>query len=221
MATTSAAELLIKIGADPSNAEASIQRFRSTFSEHVAGVTSTFRSNLGAFNSVLESNRQTAIKWKTDLTGSMTDVLNASQQLSNTLGTGFRAFDTALGSNVASAIIWQQSIGAAFGKAALQAIGAIAQESLVRAIYSTALGFYLLAIQDYSGAAMAFESAAMFGAVGGEPRPWPARRSPDRSRARPRRHRLRGARRPPARRPPVREPAARAPPVGASRKTCR
>lgn len=192
MANGNAAELLIKIGADPSNAEQSIQSFRASFSEDITGIgsdlsqwstkgfgdfsrvsgasdglTAHIRTNLGAVNTLFEQNRQSAMRWKTDFVGSMTEVLNTSQQLSSTLGNGFRVFDLALGSNIATAIIWQQSIGEAFGKAALQAIGAIAQESIVRAIYSTALGFYLLAIQDYDGAAMAFESAAVFAAVGG------------------------------------------------------
>jgi len=37
----------------------------------------------------------------------------------------------------------------------------------VRAIFSTALGFYLLAVGDFTGAGQAFEAAAVFGAVGG------------------------------------------------------
>jgi hypothetical protein len=105
--------------------------------------------------------------WKTDLVANFAEVLNSSQALESSLGRSFLLFDTALGINIANAVIWQRSIGEAFRKAAVQAISAIAQEALVRAIYSTALGFYLLAIQDYRGAALAFQSAAVYGAVGG------------------------------------------------------
>jgi hypothetical protein len=93
--------------------------------------------------------------------------VQSSQVLEASLMRSFVAFDFALSRNVTTALIWQKSIGQAFQKAAVTAIGALAQEAIVRAIFSTALGFYLLAIRDFSGAASAFESAAVFGAVGG------------------------------------------------------
>jgi hypothetical protein len=192
MATSSATELLIRISADPSNAEAAIERFRRHFGRELGGLTGElsrwaaqgtgrlsdvdrtmrrladqFQVSVGAVSHTLDRNRQIAQLWKTDLVASFAEVLNTSEALSNSLGRNFLLFDTALGINVANAIIWQRSIGEAFRKAALQAVGAIAQEAIVRAIYSTALGFYLLAIQDYRGAALAFKSAAIYGAVGG------------------------------------------------------
>jgi hypothetical protein len=195
MPTSYASELLIRIGADPSNAEANIRRFRESFSGELTGlgaeikkwstqsyddfsrVTATDQTvqnlaahwnvSLGAVNDVLNRNRQVAQLWKTELVANFAEVLNTSQVLDASLTRGFLIFDSALGANMANAIIWQRSIGEAFTKAALQAIASIAQEALVRAIYSTALGFYLLAIQDYRGAALAFQSAATFGAIGG------------------------------------------------------
>jgi hypothetical protein len=220
MPTNTAAELLIRIGTDPTGAEASIERFRSQFSRDLTGIGSDlmrwsaqglgdfnrvrsavlnlsgtltqtaqampplnrqlglvdqtadrladhFHVNLTAVNNLLNRNRQVAQLWKTELVASFVDVLNTSQALSSSLGRSFLIFDSALGANIANAIIWQKSIGEAFRKAALQAVGSIAQEALVRAIYATALGFYLLAIRDYGGAALAFKSAAFYGAVGG------------------------------------------------------
>ncbi|HEV2349013.1 MAG TPA: hypothetical protein VG028_04105 [Terriglobia bacterium] len=192
MGSQSAAELLIRIGADPSKAESSIRQFRANFSQSLAGVSSDlalwsaqgtanfsavdqtaqtlsqhFNVNVEAVNNFLDRNRQMAQIWKTQMVASLTEVLNASQNLSLEFGKTFLQFDSALGANVASAIIWQTSIGAAFSKAAVQAVTAIAQQSLVQAIQAAALGFYLLAVQDYSGAAAAFESAAIYGAVGG------------------------------------------------------
>lgn len=192
MANQSAAELLIRIGADPSNAESSIRQFRANFSQSLAGVgaelalwsaqgtanfsvvdqtaqtlSDHFNVNVTAVNNILDRNRQMALLWKTDVVASLVQVLNVSDNLSVTMLRGFEQFDSALGSNIASAVIWQSSIGEAFSKAAVQAITAIAQQSLVQALQSAALGFYLLAVQDYSGAAAAFESAAIYGAVGG------------------------------------------------------
>lgn len=174
MAKKGASELLMRIGADPSAAAGAVQQFRSNFSANFGQVDQVaqtladhFKVNLGAVNNILESNRQTAQLWKTEMVANLTEVLNVSQNLGVDVGQTFTLFNSALGANVAGAIIWQKSIGEAFAKAAVQAITSIAQQSLVQAIQSAALGFYLLAIQDYSGAAAAFESAAMYGAVGG------------------------------------------------------
>ena len=192
MPTTNAAELLIRISADPSNAEASITRFRQQFGRDIGGLggdlgrwatqstgqltevdrvthrlADQFNVSVTAVGNALNRNRQIAQLWKTDLVTSFSEVLNTSEALQNSLGRNFLLFDTALGMNIANAIIWQRSIGEAFRKAAVSAIGAIAQEAIIRAVYSTALGFYMLAVQDYRGAALAFMSAAIYGAVGG------------------------------------------------------
>lgn len=192
MPNQTAAELLIRIGADPTRAEASIASFRTRFSRDLSALgldfshwaaestgritevdktterlANDFRVNVNVVNSLLNRNRQVAQLWKTDLVAIFADVLDSSRALENSLGRSFLIFNSALGTNIANAVIWQRSIGEAFRKAALQAVSAIAQEALVRAIYATALGFYLLAIQDYRGAASAFKSAAIYGAVGG------------------------------------------------------
>jgi hypothetical protein len=192
MPTTNGAELLIRISADPTRAEAAIERFRRGFSRDFSALggdiarwaaqgtgqinqvdrtiqtlAGRFGVRVGDINLALNRNRQAAQLWKTDLVTIFAEVLDANEALTNSLGRSFVMFDTALGINIANAVIWQRSIGEAFRKAALSAIGAIAQEALVRAIYSTALGFYLLAIQDYRGAGLAFKSAAIYGAVGG------------------------------------------------------
>jgi hypothetical protein len=192
MPNPTAAELLIRIGADPTRAEASIASFRSRFSRDLSALgvdfsrwaaesagsvnqvdkttqrlADDFRVSVNTVNNLLNRNRQVAQLWKADLVANFAEVLRTSEALSGSLGRSFLIFNSALGSNIANAVIWQRSIGEAFRKAALQAVGAIAQEALVRAIYSTALGFYLLAVQDYRGAAAAFKSAAIYGAVGG------------------------------------------------------
>jgi hypothetical protein len=192
MPTSNAAELLIRISADPSRAEGSIEQFRRAFARDftamgtdmarwaaqgtgqlgqvdrtIQTLADRFRVRTGDINLALSRNRQAAQLWKVDLVTAFAEVLDADEALRNSLGRSFMMFDTALGTNLAHAVIWQRSIGEAFRKAALAAVGAMAQEAVVRAIYSTALGFYLLAVQDYRGAALAFKSAAVYGAVGG------------------------------------------------------
>jgi hypothetical protein len=192
MSSTNTAELLIRIGADPSQAEANIERFRTLLAHDLSGMSSDLRQwsaqgtagfgqvrqaaqtlsdhfnvDAGVVNALVDRNRLALQFWKTQLVANFAEVLDASQALESSLGRSFMLFDSALGANIANAVIWQKSIGEAFTKAAVQAVGAIAQEAIVRAIYATALGFYLLAVQDYRGAGLAFKSAAMYGAVGG------------------------------------------------------
>jgi hypothetical protein len=192
MATNNAAELLIRIAADPSQAEASIQAFRSNFSGNLGGMsadltqwssrgtssfgsvqksllglTSNFGLSLSSLNASLKQNGLAIGQWGSGVSGAFSTALGASNALETSLLGSLQLFDSALMRNAGNASVWQKSIGQAFEKAALTSIGAIAKEAVVRAIYSTALGFYLLAVGDYSGAGQAFESAAVFGAVGG------------------------------------------------------
>ncbi|HXH49724.1 MAG TPA: hypothetical protein VNM47_10280 [Terriglobia bacterium] len=192
MATNNTAELLIRIAADPSQAEASIQAFRSNFSGNLGGMsadltqwsgrgtssfgsvqksllglTSNFGLSLGSLNASLKQNGLAIGQWGSGVSSAFSTALGASNALESSLLGSLRLFDSALVRNAGNANVWQKSIGQAFEKAALASIGAIAKEAVVRAIYSTALGFYLLAVGDFTGAGQAFESAAVFGAVGG------------------------------------------------------
>ena len=192
MATNNTAELLIRIAADPSQAESSIQSFRSNFSGNLSGMstdlkqwsshgtssfgsvqkslkglTGNFSLGLSNLNTALNRNRQTIGQWGTGLRSTVSSALSASSALGTSLLGSFQAFDSALVRNAGNANVWQKSIGQAFEKAALTSITSIAKEAVVRAIYSTALGFYMLAVGDFAGAAQAFEAAAVFGAVGG------------------------------------------------------
>jgi hypothetical protein len=192
MATNNAAELLIRIAADPSQAEASIQAFRSNFSgslngmsadltqwssrgtssfgsvqKSLLGLTSNFGLSLSSLNASLKQNGEVIGQWGSGVSSAFSTALSASNALETSLMGSLQAFDSALVRNAGNANVWQKSIGQAFEKAALTSITAIAKEAVVRAIYSTALGFYLLAVGDFTGAGQAFEAAAVFGAVGG------------------------------------------------------
>jgi hypothetical protein len=192
MATNNTAALLIRIAADPSQADASIQAFRSNFSGNLGGMsadltqwssrgtssfgnvqkslqglTSNFGLSLGSLNASLKQNGLAVGQWGSGVSSAFSTALGASNALGTSLLGSLQLFDSALVRNAGNAKVWQKSIGQAFEKAALTSIGAIAKEAVVRAIYSTALGFYLLAVGDFAGAGQAFEAAAVFGAVGG------------------------------------------------------
>jgi hypothetical protein len=192
MAAQSSAELLIRIAADPSGAEESIRKFRANFSGDLGGITTQLArwsasgatdfgrmqtaalnftgragEQFGALDQVLNRNRQSSALWRSDFVSNLDQVRSGTEALQGSLVQGMQLFDSALSRNISTAVIWQKSIGEAFRNAAAASIGALAQEAIVRAIYSTALGFYLLAIRDFRGASNAFQSAAIFGAVGG------------------------------------------------------
>ena len=82
---------------------------------------------------------------------------------------GSEAFDSlarGMGSNIASAIVYQQSIGKAMQSALASVLESIAAQCIAYAIYAVALGFLRIAQYDYVAAAAAFKSAAMFGVAG-------------------------------------------------------
>jgi hypothetical protein len=71
----------------------------------------------------------------------------------------------ALESAIESWILYGDSIGAAMKKALAAELAKLAASSAIHALEATAWGFYMLAMQDYRGAALAFQSAALFAAV--------------------------------------------------------
>lgn len=75
--------------------------------------------------------------------------------------------EQAMGSNLAMAIAYGQNVGQAMKRAAQEEVASIAEKSLVKSLEALATGFYLLAVQDYTGAGQAFTSAALWGAIGG------------------------------------------------------
>ncbi len=191
--SSNASQVLIQIAADPSNAEAGIKSFQTNFSQNLASLglnlsqwaargqasfksagggleafTSGSRKQFSTLGTLLAQHRSAVAEWSKSVSGSFREVqTSAAGTLQSSLLQTFVSFDSALARNIGNARVWQKSIGQAFSQAAERTIAAIAQEAIVRAIYSTALGFLLLAEMDFSGAAQAFESAAVFGAVGG------------------------------------------------------
>lgn len=75
-------------------------------------------------------------------------------------------FGQAMGANIAQAIVYGESIGKAMDRALKATLTSIASQAMVRAIFETAVGFAELFV-DPAAAAAAFESAALFAAVGG------------------------------------------------------
>ena len=130
MAITQATELLIRIAADPSSAEESIGRFRSSFGRDFGGLTadlagwsasdaadfsrmrtatlgfsSRARNDFSALDQALSRSRQSSAAWRADFEGNLRAVQSSSQELQSSLVQGFQIFDFALGRNIATAVI--------------------------------------------------------------------------------------------------------------------
>lgn len=83
---------------------------------------------------------------------------------------GLMMFNQAMSMGIANALVYSTSVGQAMGQALKSTLASIAAESLIRAMYNTALGFYYLALTwgiPNPAAIAAFQAAAVFGAIGG------------------------------------------------------
>ena len=79
----------------------------------------------------------------------------------------FDRFAIGLGRNISTALVYSQSMSQALDRTLKSTTASIAAEAVVQALRASALGFYLLAVGDAAGAASAFESAALWGSIGG------------------------------------------------------
>lgn len=82
-------------------------------------------------------------------------------------GEALMSLSEGMGRSIADAIVYQKSIGDAMLAALKSTLASISAQAMVRAIEATALGFLLLAEQDYEGAANAFVSAGLWASIGG------------------------------------------------------
>jgi len=148
--------LLFRINADPSQAASALETFRRTATEQMESVRSEFA----------QVQRGQSV-WSSEFLTQSSAVGSALLSLGQTAGFAFDRFSEGLGRNVATALVYSQSMSEALQRALKSTTASIAAEAVVQGLRSTALGFYLLAIGDFAGAGSAFESAAVWGSIGG------------------------------------------------------
>jgi hypothetical protein len=119
-----------------------------------------------AFAQAIRGNEQLLRQWAESANQSVLMVKVSLEALDEMGQKAFGDFAQAMGQNIAQAIVYKQSIGDAMRAALASTLESIAAQSFTYAIYATALGFLCLAEWDFSGAAAAFEAAAIFGTVG-------------------------------------------------------
>lgn len=115
----------------------------------------TIRGNEALLKQWQTSTNQAAMMVKVTLEG----LKEAGQQT-------FEGMAQGMGANIASAIVYQKSLGEAMRAAVASTLESLAARAMTYAIYSTALGFLRLAEWDPVGADAAFTSAAIWASVG-------------------------------------------------------
>ncbi len=82
-------------------------------------------------------------------------------------GLALDRFAQGMGRSMAVSTVYSKSVEEAMARALKATAASIVAESVVQALRSMGLGFYLLALRDFTGAAEAFKSAAIWGTIGG------------------------------------------------------
>ncbi len=148
--------LLFRVNADPSQAQAALESFRSKTTEQMEAVRSEFRQvQMG----------QAA--WSSDFLTQTSAVDTALITLGEAAGLTFDRLAEGLGRNISTALVYSQSMSQALDRTLKSTAASVAAEAIVQALRASAMGFYLLAVGDAAGAASAFESAAIWGSIGG------------------------------------------------------
>lgn len=148
--------LLFRINADPSQAQNALETFRSKTVSQMEMVRSEF---------ALVERGQAA--WSTGFLNQASAVDNALGSLGQAATFSFDRLSMGLGRNMGLAAVYSRSMTEALDQTLKATTASIAAESVIQALRSLALGFYLLAVGNFAGAASAFQSAAIWGSIGG------------------------------------------------------
>jgi hypothetical protein len=117
------------------------------------------------FEQSIKRNEALAREWASSTNQSMMLVRVSLESLKEMGQEAFQQLEQGMGANIVHAVIYKQSIGEAMKAATEAVLEQVAQQAAVKAIESAAWGFLDLAMGDFSGAAAAFEAAALFGSV--------------------------------------------------------
>jgi hypothetical protein len=82
-------------------------------------------------------------------------------------GVALDRFAQGMGTTIALSTVYSKSVEEAMSRALKATAASIVSESVVQALRSLGVAFYLLALGDFTGAAEAFQSAAIWGSIGG------------------------------------------------------
>jgi hypothetical protein len=148
--------LLFRVNADPSQAQAALEGFRSKTTEQMESIRSEFMRV-----------QMSQAAWSSDFLAQSSAVDTALMTLGEAASLTFDRLAEGLGRNISTALVYSQSMSEALDRTLKSTAASVAAEAIVQALRASAMGFYLLAVGDAAGAASAFESAAIWGSIGG------------------------------------------------------
>ncbi|HUI42094.1 MAG TPA: hypothetical protein VL523_09005 [Terriglobia bacterium] len=154
--TQSPLGLLFRIDADPSQAQAALEGFRSKTASQMESVRTEF--------SMVQKVQAT---WSTEFLAQSSVVGSALLALGEAATLTFDRFAAGLGRNISTALVYSQSMSQALDRTFKSTAASITAEAVLQGLRSMALGFYLLAVGDFAGSGSAFEAAAIWGSIGG------------------------------------------------------
>jgi hypothetical protein len=145
--------------------QAALQRYQIALNQlyNSTGWKGVFGS---LFAQSIRGNEKLLREWMQAFNQAILMVRVAIESLNEDLQHFFVNYSDAMAQNITQAVVYRKSIGEAMAEATKAALAQLAAEAYVQAIYATALGFLRLAMWDFSGAAAAFEAAAIFATVG-------------------------------------------------------
>ncbi|HEV2178563.1 MAG TPA: hypothetical protein VGW33_15360 [Terriglobia bacterium] len=147
--------LLFEISGDPSKAQGALEHFRTSTSSQLSSVKEEFRLV-----------QKDVASWGGDFQNQLLSVGDGLAGLRDIAGLTFDRLAEGMGMNIALALVYAKSFSAEMDQALRATTAAIAGESVIQALRSMGLGFYLLAVGDTSGSANAFKAAAIWGSIG-------------------------------------------------------
>ncbi len=129
--------------------------------------TSRIARDLDSIRKEFQTSGKDVTAWAEGLRKQMLVAAEALVSFREGAGVALERFAQGMGTTIALSTVYSKSVEEAMTRALKATAASIVAESVVQALRSLGLGFYLLALRDFTGAANAFKSAAIWGTISG------------------------------------------------------
>jgi hypothetical protein len=130
-------------------------------------MTQSLNDSVAQWRKAFQASGKDVRDWSHGLQTQMSIAAEALESLREGAGVALDRFAQGMGTTIALSTVYSKSVEEAMERALKATAASIVSESVVQALRSLGLGFYLLAMRDFTGAADAFKSAAIWGALAG------------------------------------------------------
>lgn len=141
---------------DPAKSESALGRFRAQTNQDLDSIRKEF-----------QAAGKDVTAWTKGFQKQMSVAGEALVSFREGATVAFDRFGQGVGASIALSTVYSKSLEEAMAKSLKATAASIVAESVVQALRSLGLGFYLLALHDFASAASAFKSAAIWGSIGG------------------------------------------------------